>query len=300
MAKTKQFEMAPKKGVSKNTIIIIASSIASAICLSLVYFLGQKDSFVVYSAEFIISFLVGIAPFTFIQLREVKRKDGIDKNMPLFLLALLNGVKTGAQIQDVIKIAATRNFGALSAEIKNLNATIGSGFPISDCFHIFSIRCGTRIAKRVSTLLELSLSAGGDITENLEMIQKHIADMADLEKSRRSSLAPYIYTVYIAFFVFLAIALLLSVNFVPEIEKIKAGFDTKTPTPSGQSSPELFSAIKNFDPVLLKSMMYNMAIIESIFGGLTVGKISSGNYISGIKHVIMMLIITVVSFTLVG
>ena len=132
------------------------------------------------------------------------------------------------------------------------------------------------------------------------MIQKHIADMADLEKSRRSSLAPYIYTVYIAFFVFLAIALLLSVNFVPEIEKIKAGFDTKTPTPSGQSSPELFSAIKNFDPVLLKSMMYNMAIIESIFGGLTVGKISSGNYISGIKHVIMMLIITVVSFTQVG
>ena len=80
MAKTKQFEMAPKKGVSKNTIIIIASSIASAICLSLVYFLGQKDSFVVYSAEFIISFLVGIAPFTFIQLREVKRKDGIDRS----------------------------------------------------------------------------------------------------------------------------------------------------------------------------------------------------------------------------
>ena len=82
-----------------------------------------------------------------------------------------------------------------------------------------------------------------------------------------------------------------------EIEKIKAGFDTTTPSSGG---PELFGAIKNFDPALLKSMMYNMALIESIFGGLTVGKISSGNYISGIKHVIMMLIITVVSFTLVG
>ena len=188
-------------------------------------------------------------------------------------------------------------FRSLSSEIKNLNATIGSGFPISDCFEIFALRCGTRISKRVATLLELSLSAGGDITENLEMIQKHIADMAELEKSRKSSLAPYLYTVYIAFFVFLAIALLLSVNFVPEIEKIKAGFDTTTPS---SGSPELFGAIKNFDPTLLKSMMYNMALIESIFGGLTVGKISSGNYISGIKHVIMMLIITVVSFTLVG
>ena len=297
MAKTKQFQILPKKEFSTNTLIIAASAVASAISLSLVFLLGANESFIVYSAQIIFSVLIGVAPFTFIQIREVKRKDGIDRNMPLFLLALLNGVKTGAQIQDIIKTASTRNFGALSSEIKNLNATIGSGFPISDCFEIFALRCGTRISKRVATLLELSLSAGGDITENLEMIQKHIADMAELEKSRKSSLAPYLYTVYIAFFVFLAIALLLSVNFVPEIEKIKAGFDT-TNTSSG--SPELFGAIKNFDPTLLKSMMYNMALIESIFGGLTVGKISSGNYISGIKHVIMMLIITVVSFTLVG
>ena len=297
MAKTKQFQILPKKEFSTNTLIIAASAVASAISLSLVFLLGANESFIVYSAQIIFSVLIGVAPFTFIQIREVKRKDGIDRNMPLFLLALLNGVKTGAQIQDIIKTASTRNFGALSSEIKNLNATIGSGFPISDCFEIFALRCGTRISKRVATLLELSLSAGGDITENLEMIQKHIADMAELEKSRKSSLAPYLYTVYIAFFVFLAIALLLSVNFVPEIEKIKAGFDTTTPS---SGSPELFGAIKNFDPTLLKSMMYNMALIESIFGGLTVGKISSGNYISGIKHVIMMLIITVVSFTLVG
>lgn len=297
MAKTKQFQILPKKEFSTNTLIIAASAVASAISLSLVFLFGANESFIVYSTQIIFSVLIGVAPFTFIQIREVKRKDGIDRNMPLFLLALLNGVKTGAQIQDIIKTASTRNFGALSSEIKNLNATIGSGFPISDCFEIFALRCGTRISKRVATLLELSLSAGGDITENLEMIQKHIADMAELEKSRKSSLAPYLYTVYIAFFVFLAIALLLSVNFVPEIEKIKAGFDTTTPS---SGSPELFSAIKNFDPKLLKSMMYNMALIESIFGGLTVGKISSGNYISGIKHVIIMLIITVVSFTLVG
>ena len=297
MAKTKQFQIVPKKEFSKNALIIAVSAVASVISLSMVFLLGANESFIFYSTQIILSVLIGVVPFTFIQIMEVKRKDGIDRNMPLFLLALLNGVKTGAQIQDIIKTVSTRNFGALSSEIKNLNATIGSGFPISDCFQIFALRCGTRISKRVATLLELSLSAGGDITENLEMIQKHIADMAELEKSRKSSLAPYLYTVYIAFFVFLAIALLLSVNFVPEIEKIKAGFDTTTPSSGG---PELFGAIKNFDPALLKSMMYNMALIESIFGGLTVGKISSGNYISGIKHVIMMLIITIVSFTLVG
>ena len=299
MTKARQFEILPKKGFSKNNIIIAGSAAVSVISLLVVLSFGANESFIVHSAKIIFSILIGIAPFTLIQIREVKRKDGIDRNMPLFLLALLNGVKTGAQIQDIIKTASTRNFGPLSSEIKNLNATIGSGFPISDCFHIFALRCGTRISKRVSTLLELSLSAGGDITENLEMIQKHIADMAELEKSRKSSLAPYLYTVYIAFFVFLAIALLLTINFVPEIEKIKAGFDTAAPQTTN-GGPELFGAIKSFDPALLKSMMYNMALIESIFGGLTVGKISSGNYISGIKHVIIMLIITVVSFSLVG
>lgn len=294
----KQFLMAPKRGTSKNTMIIAASAVVSAASLVFLLLFSQTESQITKSAEFIISILIGIVPFTIIQLREVKRKDGIDKNMPLFMLALLSGVKTGAQIQDSIKSASTRNFGSLTKEIKNLNATIGSGFPIADCFEVFALRCGTKISKRVATLLQISLKMGGDITQELEMIQKHIAEMADLEKSRKSSLSPYVYTVYIAFFVFLAIALLLTINFVPEIEKIKAGFDTAAPT-SG-SSLDLFSAIKNFDPTLLKSMMYNMAIIESIFGGLAVGKIGSSNYISGIKHVIIMLVITIISFTLVG
>jgi flagellar protein FlaJ len=295
----KQFLLAPKRETSKNTIIIAASAVVSAASIVFLLLFSQTESQITKSAEFIIGILIGIIPFTVIQLREVKRKDGIDKNMPLFLLALLSGVKTGAQIQDSIKSAATRNFGSLTREIKNLNATIGSGFPIADCFEVFALRCGTKISKRVATLLEISLNMGGDITQELELIQKHIAEMAELEKSRKSSLSPYVYTVYIAFFVFLAIALLLTINFVPEIEKIKAGFDTAAPT-SGSNSPELFSAIKSFDPALLKSMMYNMAIIESVFGGLAVGKIGSSNYIAGIKHVIIMLVITIISFTLVG
>jgi flagellar protein FlaJ len=295
----KEFLLNVKKDTNKNTIIIAVSAVVSALSLLFLLIFTQSVSAIDKSAEVILCILVGVVPYTVIQVREVKRKDGIDKNMPLFLLALLSGVKTGAQIQDSIKSAATRNFGSLTKEIKNLNATIGSGFPLSDCFDVFAQRCGTKVSKRVATLLDISLKMGGDITQELEMIQTHIADMAELEKSRKSSLSPYVYTVYIAFFVFLAIALLLSINFVPEIEKIKEGFDTATPT-SGSNNPELFSAIKSFDPSLLKSMMYNMAIIESIFGGLAVGKIGSGNYISGIKHVIVMLVITIISFTLVG
>ncbi|WKT57625.1 hypothetical protein QVH35_09785 [Candidatus Nitrosotenuis chungbukensis] len=42
-----------------------------------------------------------------------------------------------------------------------------------------------------------------------------------------------------------------------------------------------------------------MSIIESIFGGLAAGKIGSGSYVSGIKHVIVMIIIAVIAFTVI-
>jgi flagellar protein FlaJ len=39
-----------------------------------------------------------------------------------------------------------------------------------------------------------------------------------------------------------------------------------------------------------------MSIIEAIFGGLAAGKIGSGNYVSGIKHIIVMVVMAVAAF----
>jgi len=39
-----------------------------------------------------------------------------------------------------------------------------------------------------------------------------------------------------------------------------------------------------------------MALIQGVFGGLAAGKIGSGNYVAGIKHIVIMVIMAVIAF----
>lgn len=238
--------------------------------------------------------LTAIVPFTLIHLRESQRKDSIDRNLPLFLLALSSAVQSGANLIRAIETTADRNMGPLTPELKNLRANISWGMPVEDAFENFSNKTGTKMSKRVAKLLEMALHIGGDIRTNLEMIQKHVTELQNLEKERKSSLAPYTYTIYISFAVFLGIAVILSSQFFSEFAVVQ---EMLADTPGAGEG--FFSSITNMDIDALNTVLFNMSIIEAIFGGLAAGKIGSGNYVSGIKHIVVMIVMAVVAFMFV-
>ena len=239
--------------------------------------------------------LFAIVPITLLHLKETQRKDNIDKNLPLFLLALSSAVQSGANLIRAIETTADRNMGPLTPELRNLRANISWGMPIEDAFQNFANRTGTKMSRRVSTLLEMSLKIGGDIRANLEMIQQHVTDLQNLEKDRKASLAPYTYTIYISFAVFLGISVILSSQFFSEFLVIqKMLIDSPGITEGG-----MFSSIINMDIEALNTILFNMSLIEAVFGGLAAGKIGSGNYVSGMKHIIIMIVMAVVAFSLI-
>ena len=61
----------------------------------------------------------------------------------------------------------------------------------------------------------------------------------------------------------------------------------------------MFSSIINMDIEALNAILFNMSLIEAVFGGLAAGKIGSGNYVSGMKHIIVMVVMAVVAFMLI-
>ncbi len=239
--------------------------------------------------------LFAVVPITLLHLKETQRKDNIDKNLPLFLLGLSSAVQSGANLIRAIETSADRNMGPLTPELKNLRANISWGMPIEDAFENFAKRTGTKMSRRVSTLLEMSLKIGGDIRANLEMIQQHVTDLQNLEKDRKASLAPYTYTIYISFAVFLGISVILSSQFFSEFLVVqKMLIDSPGITDGG-----MFTSIINMDIEALNTILFNMSLIEAVFGGLAAGKIGSGNYVSGIKHIMIMVVMAVVAFMLI-
>jgi flagellar protein FlaJ len=108
-------------------------------------------------------------------------------------------------------------------------------------------------------------------------------------------LQPYTYTIYISFAVFLAVAVLLSTSFFTEIEKVQQGI-LKSPN---YAKGGLFTSLADMDISKLDSALFNMAIIEAIFGGVAAGKIGAGSYVAGTKHVVVMVIMAVIAFNVV-
>ena len=289
-------ELEPTQSILKNDIVktVSFSIIASISVLSMSFYFSEfSESTTIRDMGLIFGILVGIVPLTIHQLKEVQRRDNIDRNMPMFLLALLSSVQSGANLIKAIEQAAERNLGALSPELKNLKANLSWGTPMEEAFENFAERTGTRVARRVTVLLEMAMKIGGDVTENLEMIQKHVSEMQNIEKGRKSALQPYTYTIWIAFGVFLAVSVLLTTSFFSEMEKVQEGL-----LASGSGTDGLFGSMASMDIGAMESALFNMAIIEAVFGGLAAGKIGSGSYVAGTKHVVGMIVIAVIAFNL--
>ncbi len=286
----------PSKIYSEKLKIGIASGIAGTIVFFLsFYFSNFSDTNSTRDIGFIFAVLVAVLPLALLQLKEVQRKENIDRNLPLFLLALVSSVQSGSNLIRAIEHSAERNMGALTPQLKNLKANISWGMPIGDALENFAQKTGTRMARRVIVLLEMAIRIGGDITDNLEMIQKHVTELQNIEKERKSSLQPYTYTIYIAFIVFIAITVILSSQFFTEIEKVQLLLqDSITDSNAG-----IFSSLANLEIKALNSILFNMAIVEAVFGGLAAGKIGSGSYVSGVKHIVIMVVIAIVAFSLI-
>lgn len=283
MVKTEKFRVA------------VISGIASVFVIALSFYLADSISGITRDVGIIFGVLAGVIPLTLLQLKEVQRKEGIDRHLPLFLLSLVSSIQSGSNLIQAIQLVPERNMGQLGPLLKNLKANISWGMSIEDGFENFAKKAGTRMAKRVTVLLEIAYKNGGNISENLETIQKHVTELRNLEKERKSALQPYTYTIYIAYAVFIAITVILSSQFFTQIESVKVLLEQSDLPDSGN----VFSALAGVRLDELDSIMFNMAIIESVFGGLAAGKIGTGSYVSGIKHVVVMIVIAVIAFNLI-
>jgi len=278
---------------------LLVSVVTGMIIIGLAYQIAQMTgNNIIRDAGMLVGIMVLVLPLIMKQIRESKRRDSIDANLAIFILALVSSVQSGASLLRAIEDAANRNMGSLTPELKNLRANISWGMPYHEIFAHFVKRLGTRLAQRVGVLLQISMNIGGDVVTTLELIQKHVTEMGNIEKERKQALAPYLYTIYISYVVFVTVTILLVSQFFVEIETVQQQLieiSAESDIPLG-----MFGAILGVDVPQLTEIMFHMSLIEALFGGVAAGKIASGSFAAGIKHVIIMMIMAIVIFAAMG
>lgn len=288
----------PSTASSQKTKTIVFSAVAAMIVIMISFVMSTVlGNTTIRDMGAVAGIIAGVMPIVTVNLRQIHRKNSIDKNLPIFLLGLRSSVVSGHSIIQGISEAANRKMGALTPELKNLRANLSWGMPVEEAFDNFVERVQTRTARRVMTLLQLAMETGGDVGDTIEVIQKHVSEMENLENERKSTMKPYIYTIYISFAVFLAIVAILVFQFFSEIEKIQTNLAKQG---GAQAAAGLFGGLVGVDIKQLDKLMLHMSIVESVFGGLAAGKIGEGSFIAGVKHVVILIALSVAVFAMIG
>ena len=232
---------------------------------------------------FALAILMAVLPPSILDLADIRWKTNADENLPKLVVDVNGYVRSGQNIVKALELAAERNYGVLTPELQRFKAQLSWGVPIDRALMNLSERVGTPLGRRVFSLFLHVIRSGGKINEVLDVMVKHVAELRLIERERKASLRPYLFTTYIAFLVFLATSVLLFNSFFAQLAA----------TQMAEEGP--FRISLNIE--LVRNVFYQLSIIEATIGGIVAGKLGEGTMGSGVKHVIILIFITMLVFS---
>lgn len=264
-----------------------------------IHWIGIAAGIVLIAASFLLVhnqlsfFLIGIgaiiiaSPFVFSIIQEGKISTEKEEMFLEFSRDLVESVKSGTPINKSITNSKDKPYGALSPNIKKLANQISLGIPLKRALQTFSDDVNNRTISRALTLIGEAERAGGDIGRILESVASAVSLSDKLNKERKSSASTLIVQGYVIFFIFLVIILVMQYKILPLI----SSFSTSGISGLGGIVGGVASAGgAKVDLSSLSNAFLFLLLVQGLFSGLTIGKLSEGTIKAGVKHSFALMI----------
>jgi flagellar protein FlaJ len=236
----------------------------------------------------IVGIMIALFPPAAVEYLDLRWQRGIDNNIPRLLREIAESGRTGLTLIRAIEVSADRDYGPLTPELKRLLAKISWGSTLEDALKAFAQRARTKLAQRVSTLIIEVARSGGDTQEIMEQVNKHVNELQTIDRERYAQMRPYAVVVYVAFGVFLFADIILIRTFFEPMAAIHA-------QAAAAGGGGIFGGA-GLDIKFLNRTLFHATVVEGILGGLIAGKMSEAHLGAGLKHSLMLLLITFTSF----
>lgn len=249
--------------------------------------LGRINVGIATAIDDTIFFAVLILLIPFIIFYELRRKriEQIEDEIPEFLKRLANINEAGIQLVDAIAMTLQSNIGVLHSEVKRMVEDISWGSNLADTFRKFEYRIGTDMTSRIITLLVKANESTSDIKSVLNITATDAKIQKQLKKDRFAEMFVYVFIIYTAFFVFLFIVYVLGTQFLSNIPA--------TPDEASAGLP----LMSGFDKGEYIMLFFHAAMIQGFGSGLVAGKMGAGSIASGLKHSVIMMVVSYFVFT---
>lgn len=282
-------------------------SIGFAIIAVNVLFLRKNFMFLAF---LILGFSVAVLPFLLDYFAYNQRQKDIEDRFPDFVRNLVSAIKSGMPVSKAIIYISRTDYGPLNYHVKKMANQLEWHIPIKKVFLTFSGEVGNPIIKRaIATVIEAEQS-GGNIEDVLSSITESLLTIKKLKQERKASIQGQITQSYVIFFVFIGVLLTIQNVLIPYLSKMDTA-DTGIGGTNTESLAKLRESYKfnaSSPAAIIRSIFgwfgslsgifMMLAIIQSFFAGIVLGKMSEGDYKSGLRHSLLMMFIAVFVLTI--
>ncbi|MDW7725650.1 MAG: type II secretion system F family protein [Candidatus Methanoperedens sp.] len=206
----------------------------------------------------------------------------IENSIPQFLqhLSLIN--ETGISLAESLRIMLRTERGPLRKYVEKMYTDITWGSSTVHAFVLFANDVRMNMISRVVALITKASESSGDIRQVLDIAATDTNMNLQLKKDKSVNMLIYLIIIYMAFLVFLYVVYSLTATFLPPMAKGAA---------AGGGA-----FIKNFNLDFYKVYFYHTALIQAFFSGVVAGVMGEGNFRSGFKHSLILILISFLLF----
>jgi archaeal flagellar protein FlaJ len=240
---------------------------------------------------FILTVVFGAGPFGFYYNRDRKRILAMDEKFPDFLRDIAESARAGMTLPRALVSAAGGTYGALTPDIKIMAAQVEWGVEFGTALARFAQRSQTPLIDRTVALIVEAQRAGGSMVDILTAASEDAREIKQIVSERNTQMSMYNVVIYISFFVFVAVVMVLTSQFIP-------AFKTAVGAASGQQVGGL--QFRDFDPEDFNTIFFQAALVQAIGGGLVGGVLSKGSPVAGFMHIGVMMIASWLVFRLLN
>lgn len=268
-----------KKDEKSSTIALSLSAGIFLLLFDYLYISPKYHNEIISNILLLLAIAVMAMPPAMLQYGTYQKAKEVEELFPDFLRDITEGLRGGMTLPLSIKYASNNNYGALNKHVKMLVAQMTWGIPFDAALHNFvrDIDSPT-ITRAMSTVIEAHRS-GGNIAEALDAVGKSTVEIEKLRRERSSRISSQMMTGYVIFFIFVVIMVGMREFLLPSLT-------WGSVTSEGD---EVMAASKTpINVELYGTMFTHLAIIQGLFSGIAIGKLSEGSISAGTKHAVIM------------
>jgi len=233
------------------------------------------------------SFIVPLVPLMYAYYLKNAQIKGLEENFRVFLDDLKDLLQAGVNISDALALTARNDYGSLSIYIKKLAAKVRLGIPFEKAMNQTFEKVNSPLIKKIVLVINQSLRAGGNFMQIFSVSTDYVEKVERLKNQRKARTTSAIVNSYVMFYVFVMIIVAIQIFFVPMLEQqppmditaIAGGITNLGEVVAEEQAPKV-DYTKHFT---------NLIIVQALFAGPMIGKISENSFVAGLKHSVILL-----------